>query len=154
MIQGKEPVHLMSLFGPQPMVVYKGGTSKAGGQSKASSIRLFQVRSNAAGNTRAIEVRWSTIVDQRTCPYCGDGGGKKLNVFIYLVYFIPIKVDPVASNLNSNDVFILVNPSNSVLWVGQGASDVEKYGAKQLAEILGVQVSEVTEGEEGGMATD
>lgn len=81
-------------------------------------------------------------------------GGGTINVFIYLLYFIPIKVDPVASNLNANDVFILVNPSNSVLWVGQGASDVEKYGAKQLAEILGVRVSEVTEGEEGGMAAD
>ncbi|MCI4392768.1 hypothetical protein PGIGA_G00149800 [Pangasianodon gigas] len=112
-IQGKEPVHLMSLFGAQPMVVYKGGTSREGGQSKASTIRLFQVRSNAAGHTWAVEV------------------------------------DPVASNLNSNDVFILLNPSASVLWVGQGASDVEKHGAKQLSEILGVQVSEVTEGEEG-----
>lgn len=56
MIQGKEPVHLMSLFGAQLMVVYKGGTSRVGGQSKSSTIRLFQVRSNAAGKTRAIEV--------------------------------------------------------------------------------------------------
>lgn len=55
-IQGKEPVHLMSLFGAQPMVIYKGGTSREGGQSKASTIRLFQLRSNAAGNTRAVEV--------------------------------------------------------------------------------------------------
>lgn len=69
-------------------------------------------------------------------------------------YFIPIKVDPVASNLNSNDAFILLNPSDSVLWGGQGASDIEKHGAKQLAEILAVQVSEVTEGEEGGTAAD
>ncbi|XP_027018717.2 gelsolin-like isoform X2 [Tachysurus fulvidraco] len=112
-IQGKEPDHLMSLFGAQPMVVYKGGTSREGGQSKASTIRFFQVRSNTALKSRAIEV------------------------------------DPVASNLNSNDVFVLLNPSDSVLWVGQGASDVEKRGAKQLSEILGVQVSEVKEGEEG-----
>ncbi|XP_060740278.1 gelsolin-like [Tachysurus vachellii] len=112
-IQGKEPDHLMSLFGSQPMVVYKGGTSREGGQSKASTIRFFQVRSNTALKSRAIEV------------------------------------DPVASNLNSNDVFVLLNPSDSVLWVGQGASDVEKCGAKQLSEILGVQVSEVKEGEEG-----
>lgn len=59
----------------------------------------------------------------------------------------------MASNLNSNDVFILLSPSDSVLWVGQGASDVEKQGAKQLSEILGVQVSEVKEGE-GGTATE
>lgn len=55
MIQGKEPVHLMSIFGAQPMVIYKGGTSREGGQSKGATIRLFQVRSNAAGNTRAVE---------------------------------------------------------------------------------------------------
>lgn len=60
----------------------------------------------------------------------------------------------MASNLNSNDVFVLLNPSDSVLWVGQGASDVEKRGAKQLSEILGVQVSEVKEGEEGGTAAE
>uniref|UniRef100_A0A3B4D0I2 Gelsolin n=1 Tax=Pygocentrus nattereri TaxID=42514 RepID=A0A3B4D0I2_PYGNA len=60
-----------------------------------------------------------------------------------------IEVDAVASNLNSNDAFILVNPSGSMLWVGQGTSDVEKHGAKQLSEILGLEVSEVAEGEEG-----
>lgn len=147
MIQGKEPVHLMSLFGAEPMVVYKGGTSREGGQSKASAIRLFQVRSNAAGNTRAVEVSCSN-------------GLKNVHVYFVLVrgnnfiYFLPIKVDPVASNLNSNDVFLLLNPSDSMLWVGHGASAVEKHGAKKLSETLGVQISEVTEGEEGGMTAD
>lgn len=46
----------MSLFGGQPMVVYKGGTSREGGQSQASDVRLFQVRANPAGHTRAVEV--------------------------------------------------------------------------------------------------
>ncbi|KAM4576962.1 gelsolin-like [Odontesthes bonariensis] len=55
-VQGKEPAHLMSLFGEQPMVVYKGGTSREGGQSEAADPRLFQVRSNPAGDTRAVEV--------------------------------------------------------------------------------------------------
>ncbi|XP_061585598.1 gelsolin-like [Cololabis saira] len=55
-VQGKEPAHLMSLFGGQPMVVYNGGTSRENGQSEAAETRLFQVRSNAAGNTRAVEV--------------------------------------------------------------------------------------------------
>ncbi|XP_065822592.1 gelsolin-like [Labrus bergylta] len=54
--QGKEPDHLMSLFGGQPMVVYKGGTSREGGQSVEADTRLFQVRSNPAGHTRAVEV--------------------------------------------------------------------------------------------------
>lgn len=55
-IQGKEPPHLMSIFGGQPMVVHKGGTSRKGGQSQASAVRLFQVRANPAGHTRAVEV--------------------------------------------------------------------------------------------------
>lgn len=56
MVQGKEPAHLMSLFGGQPMVVHKGGTSRDGGQSAPADTRLFQVRSNSAGHTRAVEV--------------------------------------------------------------------------------------------------
>uniref|UniRef100_A0AAY5KCW2 Gelsolin n=1 Tax=Esox lucius TaxID=8010 RepID=A0AAY5KCW2_ESOLU len=55
-VQGKEPAHLMSLFEGQPMVVYRGGTSRDGGQSAPAETRLFQVRSNSAGNTRAVEV--------------------------------------------------------------------------------------------------
>lgn len=55
-IQGKEPLQLMSIFGGQPMVVYTGGTSREGGQSQASEVRLFQVRANPAGHTRAVEV--------------------------------------------------------------------------------------------------
>lgn len=55
-VQGKEPAHLMSLFGGQPMVVYKGGTSREGGQSEVADTRLFQVRANAAGDSRAVEV--------------------------------------------------------------------------------------------------
>lgn len=56
-VQGKEPAHLMSLFGGKPMIVYKGGTSREGGQSAPAETRLFQVRSNSAGHTRAVEVR-------------------------------------------------------------------------------------------------
>uniref|UniRef100_A0A8C3G8J0 Gelsolin n=1 Tax=Cyclopterus lumpus TaxID=8103 RepID=A0A8C3G8J0_CYCLU len=55
-VQGKEPAHLMSLFGGLPMVVYKGGTSRDGGQSAPAETRLFQVRSNSAGHTRAVEL--------------------------------------------------------------------------------------------------
>uniref|UniRef100_A0A673GV36 Gelsolin n=1 Tax=Sinocyclocheilus rhinocerous TaxID=307959 RepID=A0A673GV36_9TELE len=55
-VQGKEPAHLISLFGGQPMVVHKGGTSREGGQTAPAETRLFQVRSNSAGCTRAVEV--------------------------------------------------------------------------------------------------
>ncbi|XP_036443817.1 gelsolin a isoform X2 [Colossoma macropomum] len=124
-VQGKEPAHLMSLFGGKPLVVYKGGTSREGGQTEFAPTRLFQVRSNSAGFTRAVEV------------------------------------DAVASNLNSNDAFVLVTPGGSFLWVGVGASDPEKQGAQELCNILGVSASEIGEGGEsddfwaalGGKAT-
>uniref|UniRef100_A0A7N6FE36 Gelsolin n=1 Tax=Anabas testudineus TaxID=64144 RepID=A0A7N6FE36_ANATE len=59
-VQGKEPAHLMSLFGGHLLVVYKGGTSREGGQSEVAGTRLFQVRSNPAGDTRAVEVDLSS----------------------------------------------------------------------------------------------
>ncbi|XP_032426130.1 gelsolin a isoform X1 [Xiphophorus hellerii] len=112
-VQGKEPAHLMSLFGGQPMVVYRGGTSRDGGQSAPAETRLFQVRSNSAGHTRAVEL------------------------------------DAVATNLNSNDAFLLVSPDGASLWMGVGASDTEKQGAQQLCGILGVSASdELSEGGE------
>lgn len=46
------------------MVVYKGGTSRDSGQSEAAETRLFQIRSNAAGDTRAVEVSFQ---DAREC---------------------------------------------------------------------------------------
>ncbi|XP_067868449.1 gelsolin-like [Heterodontus francisci] len=55
-MQGKEPAHLMSMFGGKPMVVYKGGTSREGGQTEPADNRLFQVRSSVSGSTRAVEV--------------------------------------------------------------------------------------------------
>ncbi|XP_072096170.1 gelsolin-like isoform X2 [Mobula birostris] len=113
-IQGKEPAHLMSMFGGKPLVVYKGGTSRDGGQSTPADNRLFQVRACSSGSTRAVEV------------------------------------DAAASNLNSNDVFVLKTPGSSYVWVGQGASDAEKQGAQQLLDILGVSASEVAEGSEPG----
>ncbi|KAB0400944.1 hypothetical protein E2I00_015429, partial [Balaenoptera physalus] len=42
-VQGKEPAHLMSLFGGKPMIIYRGGTSREGGQTAPASTRLFQV---------------------------------------------------------------------------------------------------------------
>ncbi|XP_028664389.1 gelsolin-like isoform X1 [Erpetoichthys calabaricus] len=111
-IQGKEPAHLMSIFGGKPMVVYKGGTSRDGGQSPPAETRLFQVRSNSTGFTRAVEV------------------------------------DSTASNLNSNDAFVLVTPDASFTWYGKGASDAERNGTQQLRSILGISASELSEGRE------
>lgn len=56
----------------------------------------------------------------------------------------------MASNLNSNDAFVLVTPTASFLWLGQGASDTERKGAQQLCAILGVSPSRLAEGGEAG----
>nr|XP_023665346.1 gelsolin-like [Paramormyrops kingsleyae] len=110
-VQGKEPPHLISLFGGF-MVVHRGGTSREGGETAPEEVRLFQVRVDSAGRTHAVEV------------------------------------DATASNLNSNDAFVLVTPSASFLWGGQGASDPERDGAQRLCEVLGVSASQLVEGAE------
>uniref|UniRef100_A0A8D0EK78 Gelsolin n=1 Tax=Strix occidentalis caurina TaxID=311401 RepID=A0A8D0EK78_STROC len=111
-VQGKEPPHLMSMFGGKPLIVYKGGTSREGGQTAPAATRLFQVRSSTSGATRAVEL------------------------------------DPTASQLNSNDAFVLKTPSAAFLWVGQGASDTERSGAQELLKILGARPVQVSEGRE------
>uniref|UniRef100_A0A8C1ETY9 Scinderin n=1 Tax=Cyprinus carpio carpio TaxID=630221 RepID=A0A8C1ETY9_CYPCA len=53
--QGKEPPHLLSLFKDKPLIVYKNGTSRKGGQAPAPPTRLFQVRKNLGIITRIYE---------------------------------------------------------------------------------------------------
>ncbi len=65
----------MSLFGGQPMVVYKGGTSREGGQSEVADTRLFQVRANPAGDSRAVEVRQKTRATQKLNQHQTAGYG-------------------------------------------------------------------------------
>lgn len=60
------------------------------------------------------------------------------------------QLDTTASQLNSNDAFVLVTPGGSFLWAGVGASDTEKQGAQQLCDILGVSASDLSEGGESG----
>ncbi|KAM8967359.1 scinderin isoform 1-T1 [Pelodytes ibericus] len=54
--QGKEPAHLLSLFKAKPLIIYKEGTSRSGGQAPPRTIRLFQVRRNLSYITRIVEV--------------------------------------------------------------------------------------------------
>ncbi|KAK7138857.1 hypothetical protein R3I93_016080 [Phoxinus phoxinus] len=54
--QGKEPPHLLSIFKEKPLIVYKKGTSRKGGQAPAPPTRLFQVRRNLGTITRICEV--------------------------------------------------------------------------------------------------
>lgn len=55
----------MSLFGGKPMIIYKGGTSREGGQTAPASTRLFQVRASSSGATRAVEVTNTQTLDPR-----------------------------------------------------------------------------------------
>lgn len=64
-----------------------------------------------------------------------------------------MQLDVASSNLNSNDVFVLVTPGGSFMWGGVGASDTEKQGAQQLCDVLGVSASELSEGGESGEET-
>ncbi|NXX59866.1 VILI protein, partial [Scopus umbretta] len=52
---GKEPAHLMAIFKGK-MVVYMGGTSRAGSTEPTPSTHLFQVHGTSEYNTKAFEV--------------------------------------------------------------------------------------------------
>ncbi|XP_077974564.1 villin-1-like [Styela clava] len=52
---GKEPRHFLAMFKGK-VIIYEGGTSRAGGQSKAADVRLFQVHGKTKFDTKAIEV--------------------------------------------------------------------------------------------------
>jgi len=60
------------------------------------------------------------------------------------------QVEPLASNLNTNDVFVLKAPDATLVWRGLGASDDEMAGAKHVAAVLGGGATDITEGKEPG----
>ncbi|KAM9284158.1 villin-1 isoform 2-T2 [Cariama cristata] len=78
---GKEPAHLMAIFKGK-MVVYAGGTSRAGSKEPTPSTRLFHVHGTNEYNTKAFEVsvRASSlnsndvfVLKTPSCCYlCGD----------------------------------------------------------------------------------
>ncbi|XP_074002195.1 villin-1 isoform X3 [Numenius arquata] len=78
---GKEPAHLMAIFKGK-MVVYAGGTSRAGSTEPTPSTRLFHVHGTNEYNTKAFEVpvRASSlnsndvfVLKTPSCCYlCGD----------------------------------------------------------------------------------
>ncbi|KAF6730771.1 Gelsolin [Oryzias melastigma] len=59
-----------------------------------------------------------------------------------------VEVDPSASNLNTNDVFVLKSPSALYVWRGQGANDEEMEAAKHVVSFLGGSPSHVSENKE------
>uniref|UniRef100_A0A669CVN4 Scinderin like b n=1 Tax=Oreochromis niloticus TaxID=8128 RepID=A0A669CVN4_ORENI len=59
-----------------------------------------------------------------------------------------VEVQATASNLNTNDVFVLKTSSGLFVWRGVGASDKEMEAAKHVVAFLGGSPSNVSEGKE------
>lgn len=135
----------MSLFQGKPMIIHSGGTSRKGGQSQAGSTRLFHIRQSSSQATRAVEVS------------CLPAHGRVLLSHNARDRFPPLtcphvfpQVEASASNLNTNDVFVLKSPSALFVWRGVGASDEEMGAAKHVTSFLGGSASQVSEGKEPG----
>uniref|UniRef100_A0A3B5LG53 Scinderin like b n=1 Tax=Xiphophorus couchianus TaxID=32473 RepID=A0A3B5LG53_9TELE len=60
----------------------------------------------------------------------------------------PLQVKASASNLNTNDVFVLKSPKGLFVWRGVGASEEEMNAAKHVVGFLGGSPSNVSEGKE------
>ncbi|XP_010731646.2 scinderin like b [Larimichthys crocea] len=61
-----------------------------------------------------------------------------------------VEVEASASNLNTNDVFVLKSSNALFVWRGTGASDEEMEAAKHVVGFLGGSPSQVSEGKESG----
>ncbi|KAG8014034.1 Gelsolin [Nibea albiflora] len=59
-----------------------------------------------------------------------------------------VEVEASASNLNTNDVFVLKSSNALFVWRGTGASDEEMEAAKHVVGFLGGSPSQVSEGKE------
>ncbi|XP_035993778.1 scinderin like b [Fundulus heteroclitus] len=59
-----------------------------------------------------------------------------------------VEVEPSASNLNTNDVFVLKSPKGLFVWRGVGASEEEMNAAKHVVGFLGGSPNNVSEGKE------
>lgn len=60
------------------------------------------------------------------------------------------QVEPTASSLNTNDVFVLKTPNSLMQWKGKGAAPEEMAAAKYVATLLGGAATEVEETKEPG----
>lgn len=60
------------------------------------------------------------------------------------------QVEPVASNLNTNDIFVLKTPKTVYVWRGIGANDEEMEASKHVVAFMGGSASLVLEGKEPG----
>ncbi|XP_061588613.1 scinderin like b isoform X2 [Cololabis saira] len=61
-----------------------------------------------------------------------------------------VEVEPSASNLNTNDVFVLKSPSGLFVWRGDGSTEEEVKAANGVVGFLGGSASQVSETKEPG----
>ncbi|XP_034565918.1 scinderin like a [Notolabrus celidotus] len=59
-----------------------------------------------------------------------------------------VEVEPTATSLNTNDVFVLKSPEALFMWKGKGATNEEMVAAKYVAGLLGGTAKEVDETKE------
>ncbi|KAM9206332.1 gelsolin isoform 3-T3 [Dugong dugon] len=141
-VQGKEPAHLMSLFGGKPMIIYKGGTSRDGGQTAPASTRLFQVRASSSGATRAIEVIPKAgalnsndafvLKDKKMDAHpprlfaCSNKLGR------FVIEEVPGEL--MQEDLATDDVMLLDTWDQVFVWVGEDSEEEEKTEALTSAK--------------------
>lgn len=77
--------------------------------------------------------------------------GQLNNVYLPPSIFLSlIQVEPSATSLNTNDVFVLKSPDSMWLWKGLGAREEELAAANYVASFLDGGPTEVVEKEEPG----
>lgn len=141
----------MSLFQGKPMIIHQGGTSRKGGQSQSGSTRLFHIRQSSSRATRAVEVsclpvHGLVLLSQLSRTLCRDFHLLPVCLPVHYVF----QAEASASNLNTNDVFVLKSPNALFVWRGVGASDEEMEAAKHVVGFLGGSATHLSEGKESG----
>lgn len=71
---------------------------------------------------------------------------------LHLIHLV-LQVKASASNLNTNDVFVLKTPSGLFVWRGVGASSEEVEAAKHVVGFFGGSPTNVSEGKEPGRSS-
>ncbi|XP_049332585.1 scinderin like b [Astyanax mexicanus] len=120
---GGAPVQVRVTQGQEPphlMSLFKGKPMviHSGGTSRAGG-------QSQAGGTRLFHIRTSSTRATRA-----------------------VEVNPSASSLNTNDVFVLKTPDSLFVWRGVGASADESDAAKHVVSFLGGKPTDVAEGKE------